>query len=864
MDFKSLPGTPEGSLLVAASELAARQWELAAAAGPGGTAARAWVTPELVTFRRWLHMLHALAPDARPVLSGAQREALWRRVAASRAERLGLVNTRGPALWAAQADALLADWRIDADALAAGAADSDFAIFLDWRRDYRAALAASGWLDETDLLRAVDTLPLGPHGRVEWLDRLEWTPAERALRARVEGAGRQVHERPAPARRGAAYRIRLDDPAAELSAAARWAAARLATRDARVALVVPDLARREREIRLTLEDELRGGTRRGAAPRIWIQGGRALEDEPVVGAAAQGIELLTPRGAFAQLSFWLRSPFFHGRDPAARAAPARAEAELRASVLCQLRVVEARLEAGLVARLDELAAGVGTRLGRALEHAGPVGVARTPTQWLGVWQRGLRELGWPAADAAPEPRVWRAWEAALAELAELTPMLGRIDGTQALVELRAILARRRVECPLPAAGVHVLGRLDAVGPGYDAVWVTGLTDRAWPEAARLNPLLPRRLQVAHGMPGATPRSAWQRSAAATAALVERVDEAVFSWPEHLDEQVAEPSSLLSAMTETDCDALGIGAGMPPPSRVEPRALERPDDPAPALAETHVRGGARTLDLQSRAPLLAFCASRLHARPLERVARGLPPRAFGIAVHAALQALARALPAQAEWCAVRRAEVVRAVEQALARSFDGCRRPLAALFELERDRISGVLECLLEREAERSAFTIAAVEERQRIGVLGRTITCRIDRVDRLADGRLAVLDYKTGRAAPDWLGERLGDTQVPLYTLEQGAPVAAAAIVALGRDNVSFAGFWNAADMFPARAQRLLDAAEWRAQLDRWRAQIETLVAEYAAGDVRLFDAALDAEGRDYAPLSRICEHAARGKGPDV
>ncbi len=56
---------------------------------------------------------------------------------------------------------------------------------------------------------------------------------------------------------------------------------------------------------------------------------------------------------------------------------------------------------------------------------------------------------------------------------------------------------------------------------------------------------------------------------------------------------------------------------------------------------------------------------------------------------------------------------------------------------------------------------------------------------------------------------------------------------------------------------RVLDAAEWRAQIARWRTQIETLVAEFAAGDARLFDTAPTAADADYAPLTRVREHAA-------
>ena len=56
-----------------------------------------------------------------------------------------------------------------------------------------------------------------------------------------------------------------------------------------------------------------------------------------------------------------------------------------------------------------------------------------------------------------------------------------------------------------------LRRVEDVGPGYDAVWVTGFTDSAWPQPPHGNPLLPIALQREHGMPYSSPRDAEERS-----------------------------------------------------------------------------------------------------------------------------------------------------------------------------------------------------------------------------------------------------------------------------------------------------------------------------------------------------------------
>ncbi len=45
---------------------------------------------------------------------------------------------------------------------------------------------------------------------------------------------------------------------------------------------------------------------------------------------------------------------------------------------------------------------------------------------------------------------------------------------------------------------------------------------------------------------------------------------------------------------------------------------------------------------------------------------------------------------------------------------------------------------------------------------------RIDRIDEMPDGSLAVIDYKTSASVPSpssWLGDRPSDPQLPLYAL---------------------------------------------------------------------------------------------------
>jgi hypothetical protein len=77
--------------------------------------------------------------------------------------------------------------------------------------------------------------------------------------------------------------------------------------------------------------------------------------------------------------------------------------------------------------------------------------------------------------------------------------------------------------------------------------------------------------------------------------------------------------------------------------------------------------------------------------------------------------------------------------------------------------------------------------------------------------------------------------------------------VALNDQGVCYRGTGSAAAALPGR-QQAFEVAAWTAQLDRWRAQLEELVAEFDAGDVRIRLAAADLADGPYAALTRIRE----------
>jgi RecB family exonuclease len=343
-----------------------------------------------------------------------------------------------------------------------------------------------------------------------------------------------------------------------------------------------------------------------------------------------------------------------------------------------------------------------------------------------------------------------------------------------------------------------------------------------------------------------------------ARLLARTPEVVFSWPRAVHDYVAAPSPLLGGVPTVEAAGLSLRPRARPVAKPD-RVLVASLDAAPPFPGPRIPGGARTIDLQARCPIRAFCETRLHARELEKPVQGLSPRHQGIAIHRSLELLFRRRPSQQALGASPppvSEDVTASVQRALAELFGPARFALTALFELEAVRLRALLTRFVETELERPPFRTVGVEERAEIPLGDFTIPCRLDRLDELADGTLALIDYKTGRSqpAPDWLDERLTSAQLPLYALEVGPRLAALVTVRLGGETISYDGAAREPDLL-ADTLRPVAGAVWAAQIERWRMQIRMLVEDYAGGDVRLYtNDRTDAEGA-YAPLTRVYAH---------
>jgi hypothetical protein len=178
-------------------------------------------------------------------------------------------------------------------------------------------------------------------------------------------------------------------------------------------------------------------------------------------------------------------------------------------------------------------------------------------------------------------------------------------------------------------------------------------------------------------------------------------------------------------------------------------------------------------------------------------------------------------------------------------------PLRATADEVRNRLLDLEQRWLERrvldlvaqDLGREPFTVVQAEAEQHIDVGGVQVRVKLDRVDRLADGSLAVIDYKTGANAKPatWMSERPESPQLPLYVRvvgqEQVSAVAfgvvrkgATGYVGYARNGAPFTGLTP----FDATKKPFKEYADWDTLMHEWQRRLEVIAGEHAAGDARL------------------------------
>jgi len=876
MSQSSLAGAlAAGASVVTPNNRLAREVTLRHDAACDAEGRRAWVPAQAMPWTMWLERLRlsALAAGALPpkvLLDASAERELWHRIVVATSP--SLLNPRGAARHAADAWSLFHAWRNAGESLhsiAARDGDDDAAIFGVWAERYQRKLDALGAIDRAALADALaaaaSLLWPGNAGDVVLYGFTALAPQQRRLVAALRAAGVSIDELPAMHEPAVSCgRVSCPTSAEELAQALGFARARLAAEPrARIAIVVADLeARRDETIALAEEILCPEAllTLAPDAPRPYdVSLGAPLAAAPIVACASTLIAFATGDVDAASAASAIRAPFL---PDASTMWPARAALE-------RSWRDEGRRDVGWN---DVLAALRRVDSPLSMRYAGiapPSRSARLPRDWARAWSDWLVALGWPgtATLSSAQWQAREAWSAAVAQFAASGTITGPLTGVDALETLRALLADMRWAPESPPAPIRILGVLEAAGLSFDHAWLAGFDAHRWPPAASPSPFLPLGWQHARGVARAHPDSALANAQALTLQLGTIAREIVVSHAERIDDAPSTISPLFASWQQ-------VSAQAPESARFRDAfaavALARSvDDTAPALADgAPMRGGATLFESHSACPFQAFARFRLRADAWDECPDGLSMKERGNVLHAVLKFFWDGVNDHATLTtldgAQTAARIAAAVAQGKAKLPPARWRALPpAIASAETQRLAAILVAWLDEvERVRPPFRVRAHEQSIDCEIEGVGVRVRVDRIDELAEGGLAIVDYKSGRAVKPqrWFAARPEGIQLAVYAhgVERTGDdaVRALAYAQVRAGEIAVSGIAEAGDAWPGldvpgAAGSRLPVVRWTDARRQLRDSVATLARGVRSGDARV--APRDRAACQYCGLQPLC-----------
>jgi ATP-dependent helicase/nuclease subunit B len=445
---------------------------------------------------------------------------------------------------------------------------------------------------------------------------------------------------------------------------------------------------------------------------------------------------------------------------------------------------------------------------------------------------------------------------ALTSLADL-PDIRLADLPELLDTLLAGTVVRRPRTKDGHPRVAIWGVQEALLQSVDIAVLGGLVEGVWPAMAEPGPWLSRPMRKAAGLPA--PEAEIATAAHDFFSLAAACGTVILAAPARRERAPAVPARWLTRL-----NALLEGAGMAMPvhaaaswasqldAPVARIARPRPQPRPPATARPTILSISDVTTLLAD-PYAIYARRILGIRELAALDEESDQSQFGDIVHAGLAAF---FADPAHMAAPNGAQIL---ARALQKAMDDT-RPRAALepwWAARLERIAGwIFKAEQERRASFGAPLAIAVEKSAEMSLMGGfVLKGRVDRIERRADGQIAIMDYKTG--VPPSANDVAAGTapQLPLEAVMAEAdafgPGLAGAVAELA--------YWRLSGRHEPGVENALFSAkpdQLREVIDTARAMLPALFTKFADPATPYLAAPHPARQNPYDPYAGISRRA--------
>ncbi len=821
-----------------------------------------WETPPIFSIQAWLQqqwteqlqrgteLPHLLTPE--------QERIIWQQTIPQESLDDGSFLRQGELVeHAISANRIFHQWREDGHSLVKGSHLQELELFQQWQSRFVEQCQQRGLLERARLAEWVVKLLLSGDvatpGAVHTYGKSQWSRAEQQILQALDKLGSELISEEGVATRSAAVKMVFPGESEEEIAAAYWLRGYMQESPGhRLAVVVPGLHGRRHRIeklfRTILAPATLLQTKSGKELPYRFNRGLPLQQDPRIYTALQLIRMVQRGLPMAEASALLRSPWL------------LQGAEMEARSIFDLQLRRWRNPDVYIATLVRLFDQEGgesdlqaPRFLGALQAAEELELNEsrlTTTEWAERFSHLLSFFEWAENGEKSDLSLsaYDGWRDGLDRFSAVGDFTGLLSLAEALSVLNQVLSRMDIPPQGEGAGVDILTPEEARGVHYDALWVMGMEDRNWPSTAELSPFLPLEWQRRQ-VPAADRSNSLKIAEEMVAGFAVAADQVFFTLSESSEDGAEEglrETPLIDDVPLVDYSSLGLK------TTVEQwwldsngLVLEEINEGALSLGRgSRVRGGSSILANQSQCPFRAFVRHRLQAESMESEQLGLDPRERGTLTHGLLERCWERLGlssdrlnqlSEQELTALVAAAAEETVEEFRLSRQDRMGDGFAAN---ESARLAQLAMRFLELDRGRvTSFRVEEMERLHRVTLDGISISVKMDRVDRLDDGRRILIDYKSGKVSRSgWQGERPEEPQLPLYTTLLD-DVAAVLFGQIQVGEVAYKGeqeeesLLEGADGKGWGGKRKVVVSEgWEQQISQWERVVTELAGEFREG----------------------------------
>lgn len=868
-----------GQLILTANQRLASRIRSAYAIACGQRGQKSVVAPAVFSLnnwldRCWLSLLQAANPIVvnHRLLSTNQELVIWEDIISGSDLGAALLRPAATAQQAANAYRMLVQWRLSIDEPSLTNlfdTNEDTRAFADWYNQFENRCSSHHWLADCRkaeiLEQAFSSGALPSPGGILGIGFEQLSPLYEGL---LNVAG-QFDFYSLPGLTATVSALECVSPDQELIASAIWAKNILKNNaEARVAIVIPELVQHRNRVERVLmevfepdynmsflhksEDQPQRGL------PFNISAGYPLIDAPVIKAALNALSLGFKVIDLEVLVAICQSPFYCIRDDDCDAV-SQVITELCGE---QVFAISAAKFRKIVTRSSApYYEEKGWEFSDALQQQAALyrevnrGGEKPTSEWSALFSEFIVILGWPGnrrLDTIEYQQVMQ-WQLVLEEFSHLEMVLKPMGLSEAVGHLRSLLSRHIFHQQTAESSLQILGTLEAAGLEFSHLWLQSMSRQMWPASPAPNPLLPLQLQQQYQMPHATAERELEYSVQLTKRFVSSAKEMIVSTPGVVDDNAAPISPLFDNYPVIQLDEL-LGKsfhGLQPAYEIRRRYFDSQKletigvTNAPEVTgDEKITGGSALFASQSACPFRAFVKHRLGVRALAVPEFGLNPAERGSMLHRALELLWQKLKSQ-ERLLMLADDVVESlcgeISQYVVTEFGQKKQSKFGpkYQSLEADRLKKLLISWLDVEKNRASFVVENIESLHVFRCEPLELKTRIDRIDRMEDGTLLIIDYKTGKPSiNNWWGARPDEPQLPLYnTLIDDAENVVGGIayaqVRLEDPKIKGIGDEKSTEQIIKWTDKLMadaGARDWRQLKQMWSEVLDKLAKEFIAG----------------------------------